>query len=100
MKFFRFFLCSAAVIYSTSLFASANGGVLIGVSPASQAMGGTGVANFTNGTDAMFKKSGVCSRSFPSRIGRKPGELYSTYFNQSGSVSYVYQVRNRHHEVR
>ena len=86
MKFFRF-LCTAAALYSTSLFASANGGVLIGVSPASQAMGGTGVANFTNGTDAMYKNPALLSE-LPVENRQATGELYSVYFNQSGSVNY------------
>lgn len=86
MKFFRL-LCAATILYSTSLFASANGGVLTGISPASQAMGGTGVANFTNGTDAMYKNPALLSQ-LPAESGKTTGELYATYFTQNGSVNY------------
>ncbi len=47
---FRF----AVVCLSASAFAT-NGDHFIGVSPAGTAMGGTGVANFTNSTDALHK---------------------------------------------
>lgn len=63
----------------------AQGTNLIGVSAASQAMGGTGVANYTNATDALHKNPAFLVEP-TARDGRVVAELNTTYFRQNAST--------------
>src|SRR5262245_354326 len=65
-----------AFVFSTSLFA-ANGSYFIGVSPNSKGMGGTGVGNFTNGTDAMIKNTALLSE-LPGEKGKVGVEVITS----------------------
>lgn len=80
----RALLLLLSSILSPTLLAT-SGTNLIGVSPASQAMGGTGVANFTNGTDAIHKNPAFLVEP-TATDGSVVAEAYVSYFTQNNSV--------------
>jgi long-chain fatty acid transport protein len=82
------------VFFCASAGFAANGVNLIGVSPASIALGGTGVANFTNGTDALYKNPSLLidTKGGPGHVtveafGSFYRENYSAMLNTSGQTS-------------
>lgn len=75
------FLAAAPAAYA------ANGANLLGVSPASTAMGGTGVANYTNETDAMYKNPALLGASGAAQSG--DAELSANFFKNSPTATAV-----------
>jgi long-chain fatty acid transport protein len=64
---------------------AANGVNLIGVSPASIALGGTGVANFTNGTDALYKNPALLMDT-KGGTGRVTAEAFGSFYRENYSA--------------
>jgi long-chain fatty acid transport protein len=79
MKKFSFIL-----LVGGSVFA-ANGGLLTGISPTSQGMGGTGTALWMSAADAIYKNPALLSR-VPGKAGQVGLELGATVFKQNASV--------------
>lgn len=77
-------IATSIVFIATSTWAT-NGGNLIGISPSSQGLGGTGIANYTTGADALFKNPSLLT-ALPGADGSVTGEVYGTLFKQNGSV--------------
>jgi long-subunit fatty acid transport protein len=65
----------AATVLATSVYAT-NGDNLIGTGAASRAMGGTGVANYTNGIEALYRNPALMGQS-----KTNTASLAMTYFD-------------------
>ncbi len=77
-------LALALLCLGTSAFAT-NGNHFIGVSPAGTAMGGTGVANFTNSIDALHKNPALLTNP---NLGKKVNaEVAFLYIKNNASVT-------------
>ncbi|MBI4405804.1 MAG: hypothetical protein HY537_16720, partial [Deltaproteobacteria bacterium] len=74
------------VVGFSSICLATHGTNLIGASPASQGMGGTGVANYTNGIDALYlNPSLLASPAFEGP--RLSADIYGSYYQGSASAN-------------
>jgi long-chain fatty acid transport protein len=71
-------------IFSSTAMAT-NGGNLIGLSPASTAQGGAGVAHYMTGVDALYKNPALLS-DLPGADGAITGEFYGNLMKQNASA--------------
>ena len=77
----------AATVLATSVYAT-NGDNLIGTGAASRAMGGTGVANYTNGIEALYRNPALMGQSKTNTLS-----LGVTYFDPTVKSSVTNQAQ-------
>src|SRR4051812_38696188 len=76
---------SIAVLSSLSAF-GASGTQLIGLSPASVGLGGTGTGSFLTGTDSLYKNPSLLSY-VPNKMGGSEVEVYSTFIKLNATAN-------------